>query len=114
MSSHFSFDNNTIFKDSFFFVKAKYTIIEILPIYQANILIILYNGIEVSDDRNIECYNIDGEFLWKVDAPLAHHERNYYNKIYMIDNELVAYNDNGHQNTLDKRNGEVNKSFLIK
>jgi hypothetical protein len=68
-----------------------------------------------SNDRNIECYQQDGSFKWKIPEPDKIHFRNYYTSIYLsASKELMAYNINGGEVTINKEKGYIIDKHLIK
>ncbi|MES2649396.1 MAG: hypothetical protein V4717_21130 [Bacteroidota bacterium] len=78
-------------------------------------IVILVNADISQNDRNVYCYNFDGKLRWRI-LPLDKlHFQNYYTSVYLSDEDLLqAYNINGVEVTLDKRDGNFIKKELIK
>jgi hypothetical protein len=78
-------------------------------------IIVLVTGNQITGDRNIYCYEINGNLKWQVENPDNIHSTNYYTSIYLSnDNELQAYSKNGIEYTLNADNGTFLKKELIK
>ena len=80
-----------------------------------NLLIILTDGEQASNDQNVYCYDLTGDFLWQIEDPDHLHSRNYFTSIYLSNkDELQAYNINGVEYTIKKQTGSILRKELIK
>jgi hypothetical protein len=75
---------------------------------------VLVNSDELSSDRNVFCYCLDGKLLWQVEEMYKLHDRNYFTSIYFQDNELYSYNRNGVEARIDRITGKYLKTEFIK
>lgn len=70
-----------------------------------NRVVLLFDPESIGSDRNVFCYDFDKNLIWQVEEPYKIHERNYYNSIYVRDNKLCIYSDNGFELTVDAQTG---------
>lgn len=78
-------------------------------------VVVLLNARELKSDQNIVCYSLEREFKWRIPEPSKLHFDNYYTSIYSDDSiSLMAYNKNGLEVTIDRLDGSILKSELIK
>lgn len=64
-------------------------------------------------DRNIYCYQSEIQ-IWQIEEAPKIHSRNYFTSVYMRDDDLYAYCINGIEVLVNKDNGKILKSELIK
>jgi len=78
-------------------------------------IIVLVTSTQMTGDRNVYCYEFNGNLKWQIENPDKIHSTNYYTSIYLsINNELQAYSKNGVEYTLSVDNGTILKKELIK
>ena len=73
-----------------------------------------YVLIEPKDsDNNIYCYK-SGRQIWQIEEAPKIHAANYFTSVYMRGNDLYAYCVNGIEVLVNKENGKLLKTELIK
>jgi hypothetical protein len=78
-------------------------------------IIVLVSRTQITGDRNVYCYEFNGNLKWQIENPDNIHSTNYYTSIYLSsNNELQAYSKNGVEYTLNEYNGTILKKELIK
>ncbi|WP_264559117.1 hypothetical protein [Flavobacterium sp. N2270] len=80
-----------------------------------NVIVLILNYDDFDSDRNIFGYNLNGEFKWQISEISKLHKRNYYTSIYLSEKQdLLAYNKNGVEITINEKNGCIIMSELIR
>jgi hypothetical protein len=78
-------------------------------------IIVLVTSTQITGDRNVYCYEFNGNLKWQIENPDNIHSTNYYTSIYLSsNNELQAYSKNGVEYTLNECKGTILKKELIK
>jgi hypothetical protein len=99
--------NNTLL------ISAKSSIKDFLIIN--DLIVLLLDSDDFDSDQNIFGYNLDGIIRWQISEISKLHKRNYFTSIYINKkDELLAYNKNGIEATINKDNGEIIMSELIR
>ena len=78
------------------------------------LIVILLKNVRTDDDRNIVCYDLDGNFKWQVSKLVKLHSKNYFVGIEVRADKLYAYSISGIEYCLNPISGEVLESQLVK
>jgi hypothetical protein len=90
------------------------SVIEKFLILDTKIILLLQEKI-LENDKNIYCFDFKGNFLWIVSDVIKLHDKNYFTNMYINENnELMAYNLNGTEVTIDVDTGRIIKAELIR
>ncbi|WNM19455.1 hypothetical protein [Flavobacterium capsici] len=114
MNNHnFYIQQSHFFIDDFLLINAP-SIIEKFLIVD-DIIILLLSSTDLESDRNIYCFDFQGNLIWIISEVTKLHDKNYFTNIYINKNdELMAYNLNGIEVTIDKEKGLIINAELIK
>jgi hypothetical protein len=78
-------------------------------------IVLLIEGSNTNNSRNIYCYDLNGMLKWQIAPSEQLHFSNYYTSIYFSEHSfLQAYNINGIEVTINKIDGSIIKKELIK
>lgn len=108
----FTLNRNVLFKDEVKIVNHQYDIAEFLVILESK-QIILLEKTELFDN-NVVSYDLEGNFLWRLEKTDYFHQSNSVTGVYLIDGFLFVYHQCGVEEKVDLLNGKIIESELIK
>lgn len=80
-----------------------------------NKIVLLLSNRYLQSDRNIYCFDFEGNQCWIISEVTKLHDKNYFTNIYTNEyGVLMAYNLNGIEVTINLDNGSIIKAELIK
>jgi hypothetical protein len=108
----FLIKGNKFYREEDLILTTDYPIIQFVVI---NDLIVLLYDYNIINNENIFGYDFDGGLKWRIEKITKIHNENYFTSIYSNDNkELLGYNVNGIEVTINKNNGHILHKELIK
>lgn len=104
--------DNRILNNGKTIIELPTNVVDVLSINQ--LIVVLVDKAQTDNDRNIVCYDFNGNFKWQVPEPIKLHSENYFVGIEIRETQLYAYSVSGVEYHLDPNTGSVLETQLIK